>query len=387
MSAPDVLVIGAGITGAAAALSLAEAGASVEVIDAYGPAAMASGWTLAGVRQSGRHPAELPLAQAAVAEWPHLAAKLGAPTHYRQEGNLRLARDDGEVEIIKRLVADQSAAGLELTFLPTLSDVRTIAPAISDKVIAASFCPSDGHADPVATVTALLAAAERAGARLRYGERVRSLEHEGGRITHAVTATRRIAVGAVVIAGGVHVNDLLAPLGARIPMIVPIVTVVQTEPVAPTLGPVLGVANANLAVRQEANGCFRLTSGRETFDGTLEEENGRPVARPRTKQIATTIARTVEVLPVVGEARFQAFWGGLLDLTPDSLPVIDHVPGMDNAVVAAGFSGHGFCLGPVTGPLAADLALGRAPRFDLAAFRFDRLAKLDANAADLTLHG
>ena len=63
MSAPDVLVIGAGITGVAAALELVEAGATVEIVDQYGPAAMASGWTLAGVRQSGRHPAELPLAQ------------------------------------------------------------------------------------------------------------------------------------------------------------------------------------------------------------------------------------------------------------------------------------------------------------------------------------
>ncbi|WP_226577576.1 NAD(P)/FAD-dependent oxidoreductase [Acuticoccus sediminis] len=387
MSHVDVLVIGAGITGATAALALAEAGLSVEVVDAYGPAAMASGWTLAGVRQSGRDPAELPLALAAVAEWPHLDEKLGAPTRYRQEGNLRLARSDDEVEIIKRLVASQSALGLHLTFLPTLSDVRSVAPAISDKVIAASFCPTDGHADPVATVTAFLAAAERAGARLTYGERVVSLEREGGRITHAVTDRRKIAAGAVLIAGGIHVNDLLEPLGETIPLTVPIVTVVQTTPVAPTLGPVLGVANANLAVRQEANGCFRLTSGREDFDDTLAEENGRPLARPRIKQVATTISRVAEVLPVVGETRFQAVWGGLLDLTPDALPVIDHVPGLENAVVAAGFSGHGFGIGPVTGPLAADLVLGRAPRFPLDAFRFDRFTGLEANAAELTLHG
>ncbi len=387
MSGIDVLVIGAGITGATAALALAEAGASVEVIDTWGPAAMASGWTLAGVRQSGRDPAELPLALAAVAEWPHLAERLGAPTHYRQDGNLRLARNAEEVEIIRRLVTAQNEAGLDLTFLPTLTDVRAVAPALSDAVIAASFCPTDGHADPIATVTAILAAAERAGAKLSYGERVVALERDGARITHAVTDTRRIAAGAVLIAGGIHVNDLLTPLGAAIPLTVPIVTVVQTEAVAPTLGPVLGVANANLAVRQEANGSFRLTSGREDFDGALVEENGRPVARPRTKQIAATIARTAEVLPAIGEARFQAVWGGLLDLTPDGLPVIDHVPGLDNAVLAAGFSGHGFGIGPVTGPLAASLVLGGAPRFDIAPFRFDRLAKLDANAAELSLHG
>ena len=383
----DVLVIGAGITGASAALELAEAGLTVEVVDTYGPAAMASGWTLAGVRQSGRHAAELPLAKAAVALWPDLAERLGAPTHYRQMGNLRLARTADEVEVIKRLVADQTAAGLDLAFLPTLSDVRAVAPALSDKVIAASFCATDGHADPVATVTAILAAAERAGATLSFGEPVLSLHAEGGRFTHAVTPTRRIAAGAVVIAGGIHVNDLLAPLGSAIPMIVPIVTVVQTVPVAPTLGPVLGVANADLAVRQEANGSFRLTSGREPFGGPLITQEGRPLAQPRTVQVMNTIAKVANVLPAVGEAPFQAVWGGLLDVTPDSLPVIDRVPGLANAAVAAGFSGHGFAIGPVTGALAADIARGLPPRLDIDAFRFDRLSGQDPAAAQLTLHG
>jgi sarcosine oxidase, subunit beta len=88
----DVVVVGAGISGAATAFELALAGVSVTLLDRFGPAAMGSGWTLAGVRQSGRHPAELPLARAAVADWEILAEKLGAPTQYRQDGNLRLAR-------------------------------------------------------------------------------------------------------------------------------------------------------------------------------------------------------------------------------------------------------------------------------------------------------
>ena len=97
MSAPDVLIIGAGITGAVAALELTEMGAKVEVVDRYGPAAMASGWTLAGVRQSGRHPAELPLARDAVKRWQELDRRLEARTSYRQEGNLRLARTEAEI--------------------------------------------------------------------------------------------------------------------------------------------------------------------------------------------------------------------------------------------------------------------------------------------------
>lgn len=92
----DVVVVGAGITGCATAYALARSGAKVVVIDRYGPAAMASGWTLAGVRQSGRHPAELPLPMAAVKRWQVLHEELDAPTYYKQRGNLRLARNQAE---------------------------------------------------------------------------------------------------------------------------------------------------------------------------------------------------------------------------------------------------------------------------------------------------
>lgn len=385
--AVDVLVVGAGITGASAALELAKAGAKVEVIDAFGPAAMASGWTLAGVRQSGRHPAELPLAKAAVARWPELDETLGAPTHYRQKGNLRLARTEAEIGVIQQLVANQSAAGLRLNFLPTLDDVRAIAPGIGVTVLAASFCPTDGHADPVATVNAYLAAAERAGATITSGEAVTGLSHTAGRITEALTSRRRIPVGAVLLASGIKVNALLGGLGARIPLTIPIVTVVRTAPLPPLLGPVLGVANADLAARQEASGALRFTSGMEIFSGTLDEGGPRPVARPSTRQVMATIAKVARVLPAVNDTRFDTAWGGLLDLTPDALPVIDHVPGFANAVVAAGFSGHGFGIGPVTGPLAADLVLRRPPSLSLEAFRFERFGDNPTAAASLTLHG
>src|ERR671916_3154034 len=88
----EVVVIGGGISGTAAAYELARAGATVTLLEQGSLASMASGWTLGGVRQSGRHSAELPLATAAVARWEHLGEELGADIEYRREGNLRLAR-------------------------------------------------------------------------------------------------------------------------------------------------------------------------------------------------------------------------------------------------------------------------------------------------------
>lgn len=386
LATPDVLVIGAGITGTAAALELAETGVKVELIDSYGPAAMASGWTLAGVRQSGRHPAELPLARSAVALWPELDERLDAETGYRRSGNLRLARDAAEADTIRALVADQSAAGLDLRYLADLAAIREIAPALSDAVVAASFCPTDGHADPVATVSAYARRAGDQGTVLSFGETVRHFETRGGRITRVVTDRRALAPGAVLLAAGFLANDLLAPLGVCLPLRRPMVTVLRSAPVAPLLAPVLGVANADMAARQERSGRLRVTSGAEDWAGGLIERAGAPAIRPRMRSVLATIDKVRRVLPTFAEVELEEVWAGALDLTPDALPVIDRVPDVENLVVAAGFSGHGFGIGPVTGPMAARLAIGEEPEHPLGPFRFDRFAE-DTAAVPLTLHG
>ncbi|WP_108485088.1 NAD(P)/FAD-dependent oxidoreductase [Oceaniglobus ichthyenteri] len=384
MSAPDVLIIGAGITGAVAALTLAEAGHRVDIIDAYAPAAMASGWTLAGVRQSGRDPAELPLARAAVAEWSGLEARLGAPTHYRQGGNLRLARTEPELATIRALVADQRRAGLDLWLL-TPDDLRDMAPGLSPDILGASFCPTDGHADPVATVRGFIDAALRHGARTAWGERAQAFETEHGRITAVLTDKRRITPGAVLLAAGIQVNTLLAPLGPVIPLRHPIVTVVQTQPVTARFPFVIGVANADFALRQEVSGQLRFTSGAEP-GGVLAEQGNRPVVRPTLASVTATLTRAAKIMPDTANATVNAIWGGLLDLTPDALPVIDRHPDIANLTIAAGFSGHGFGIGPVTGALAGDLVLGRDPAHPVAAFRFDRWDGTGPDAG-LSLHG
>ena len=124
----EVVVIGGGISGTAAAYELARAGAKVTLLEQGSLASMASGWTLAGVRQSGRHPAELPLATAAVARWERLGEELGADVEYRRGGNLRLARSPEEVSVIQAIVAEQRDLGLDLLYLPDNAAVREIAP-------------------------------------------------------------------------------------------------------------------------------------------------------------------------------------------------------------------------------------------------------------------
>ena len=98
------------------------------------------------------------------------------------------------------------------------------------------------------------------------------------------------------------------------------------------------------------------------------------------------LERVGAILPALREARIESVWAGLIYLTPDGLPVIEASPEVEGLVIAAGFSGHGFCLGPITGRLVAELVQGRPPCLGLDAFRRSRFADLHGEA-ELTLHG
>lgn len=382
---PDVVVIGGGITGLAAAYECARAGATVTLLEARRLGAMASSWTLGGVRQSGRDPAELPLARAAVARWGTLADELGGDTGYRRRGNLRLARSEAEVAVIRAMVETQRALGLDLDFLANRSAIAAIAPAVGAGVLAASFCPGDGHADPDRTLAAYAGAARRLGVEIREGAGARRLLVRGGRVTGATTPAGEITAAVTILAAGIHTPELLAPLGIGLPLAVKRVLVLQTEPVAPSFEQVFGVANADCAGRQEIDGRFRITTGIGDWPGDPAAWSEETL-RPGLADCAALIQRTLPLLPVLGQAGLHRTWGGLIDLTPDALPVLDAPETHPGLVIGAGFSGHGFGIGPVSGAILAALAMDRTPDFDLSPFRLNRFAS-DPRFAALTLHG
>lgn len=382
-----VIVIGAGITGLATAHALAGEGIAVTLVDAYGPAAMASGWTLAGVRQSGRDPAELPLAREAVALWATLDEELDAPTGYRRSGNLRLARNAGEAERIGALVEEQSAAGLEISLVEG-DDLHALAPALAPDIVCASHCPSDGQAEPLAVARAYRDAGERLGVHFRFGTRVTGIDCAGGRFRAVETPEGPIGGDACLVAAGIGTPGLLAPLGLDLPLRTPLVTVALSEKVPPCLDQVLGTASADVAARQQADGRLRVSSGILPWDGAMtHDEEGYPRASPDAATLSGMLMRVAEVLPAFATTPVMRFWGGVIDLTPDALPVLGPAPGIAGLHIAAGFSGHGFCLGPVTGRIMRDLLLAREQKRNLAAFAFGRFGEGAHSGAPLTLHG
>lgn len=379
-----VLVIGGGISGTATAYELARRGIRVTLVEQGDLHSMASGWSLAGVRQSGRHPAELPLAHAAVRRWEQLAEELGHDVEYRQHGNLRIALTEDDLSGVKQVVDDGIAAGISMEYLEGSEAVRAIAPTMTEDVVGASFCPTDGHANNELAVRAFADAAMRHGAMIRTNTRVLSLLVDHECVTGVQTIDGPMFADTVVMAAGIYTPHLLEPLGLTLPIDPVLCPVVQTEAVEPMLAQVIGVVGGTFAGRQEASGRFRFTGASLPWPESFHTQTN---TAPALQQLQETIADGSTILPALNNVRIHRTWGGLIDHTPDVIPVLDKVPTHEGLVVGAGFSGHGFCLGPITGEILADLATTGTTDHPIDAFQLDRFQHGGVQRQELQLHG
>jgi sarcosine oxidase subunit beta len=247
------------------------------------------------------------------------------------------------------------AQGLDLVFLPDNAAVRAVAPALSNRVLAASYCATDGHADPVKATNAFAQSARRHGATIREGVRALAIQIVNDRVAGVLTAAGSIPAERVIVAAGVDTPALLAPLGLHLPLSMQVVSVVQSEPLPPTLDQVFGVAKRLRGRQEVAAACVSPTAahGRRLGPSACER-----------RRASWSASRTCSDRR---RAKVLAHMDGLVDLTPDALPVID-APGSPGSSWPPASSGHGFCLGPVSGLLCADLAIGGAAS-RLAAFQ------------------
>src|SRR5690348_11583276 len=162
----DALIVGGGVIGNSIAYHLARQGQQVLVIERSEVASSpAASWASAGgVRRQGRHPAEARLAIEAIERWKTLEQELEADLHYRRGGNLLLAESDAEADQLVKFVDHQHEIGFADVRLVDRKEALSLVPGLNDRVVAGSFSPIDGQADPVLTTRAFAIAAQRLGA-------------------------------------------------------------------------------------------------------------------------------------------------------------------------------------------------------------------------------
>jgi glycine/D-amino acid oxidase-like deaminating enzyme len=422
----DVVVVGGGIVGCAAAYYLARRGLQVTLLEKGQVAGEQSSRNWGWVRQNGRNVRELPLAVASRAIWGGLAEEIGEDVGWVSAGNIDLVYDAAEFDTMRAWQAKAHEAGL-LTEILSREEVLARVPALHDTFLGGIFSPSDGQADPHRAAPALARAAQRAGAEVLPGTAVASIEVVDGAVGGVLTDGGRIRTPRVVVAAGAWSSRLLWPLGLRLPQRKIRSTVLATTPVAPVTDVVVWAEG--VALRQGPDGRFVLAGGAPGhYDVDLETVRflprfwrsmldarrrgraryhlgsalwrdarsllpppvGAPVwprvraeePRPDAEGAWRTFERFREVMPGITEVGIERVWAGYIDYTPDAIPVIDR-PGPRGLVVATGFSGHGFALGPGGGLLAAQLAAGDEPEVDVRPFRLSRFAEGDTAEREL----
>jgi sarcosine oxidase subunit beta len=353
----DILVIGAGVIGSAIAYHLALDGRRVLVAEratiAESPAAS---WASAGgVRRQGRDPAEAALARAAIARWPMLEHELQADLHYRQGGNLLLAENDAEATQLSGFVQGQHTMGFDDVRLLDRHELRALVPGIGDQVVAGSFSPADGQADPARTTRAFAAAAQRHGASYRTATDCTALHVRGARVVGAQTPRGIIEAETVVLAAGAWSDTLAATIGLQLPIRTRAYQMLLSTPAPPgLLAPVIGALGRTLSLKQLPDGAF-LIGGGWPGDPT-PDRRGFSV---RQASIDGSWAEAGAILPAVAQQRLGRAWCGLEAESIDETPLIGALPGLDGLIVAVGFSGHGFAIAPAVGRAVADQIAGR----------------------------
>jgi glycine/D-amino acid oxidase-like deaminating enzyme len=420
----DVVVIGGGIIGVSAAFYLAKKGVSVALCEKGRIGAEQSSRNWGWCRTMGRDEAEIPLAIESLRLWERMNQEVGAETGFRKAGIFYLCESQSEIDQYEAWLAHARQFQVASRLL-SADDVDRLLPGSTRRWPGALFTPTDGRAEPGLAAPAIAEAARRAGAAIMTSCAARGLEAAAGRVSAVVTEKGPILCDAVVLAGGAWSRLFCGNIGVDFPQLKVLGSVMRTAPLEGA--PEYAVGASNFAFRKRLDGGYtiahrganetpitpdsfrlffdflpslakerhnlRLRIGRRfieewripprwTLDKPSPFESVR-VLDPEPSQaiLAQGQSNLVRNFPVFKNATIAQSWAGLIDVTPDAVPVISPIEALPGFFLASGFSGHGFGIGPGAGRLVADMVVGDSAIVDPRPFRFERLARRPKRSA------
>ncbi len=367
----EVIIVGGGVVGNAAAYYLAKRG--VEVIVLEGSDSIGHGGSSrngGGVRQSGRDVRELPYAIYGIKNmWPTLSEELGVDVEYVRKGNLRLGLNEDHIKILEGLTANAQGLGLDVTMV-SAEEVKDICPHLSDQVVGASWCPTDGHANPMKTTLAYFKRARELGVTFISGAKVTAIKKIRGKARQVVVEDGTIFEGEhIILAAGYESRFVADSVGINIPMYPYFGSAIVTEAQPKMFDIMLGVATAEIYGHQCAHGSFVFGSG------TGLEPTKKPDMddlKLMSLEGSANCRGIMKYVPKLKDAKIVRTWGGWMDMTPDGVPVISPVEEVPGLIIACGMCGHGFGTAPAVGYMLSQMVVGEKTVCDLMPLRYDR---------------
>ncbi|MBK8934049.1 MAG: FAD-binding oxidoreductase [Chloroflexi bacterium] len=368
----DSVVIGGGVMGASTAYHLALRGQKNVVLLEKQPffGLGATGRCAGGIRYQFSTEINVRLSQISLPMLERFEAETGQAIDLRWPGYLFLLTNERDAAVFRHNVAMQNRLGVPTQWLDGDEVRRRVPQLAADDVLAASFHPGDGLADPNGVVAGYIAAGRRLGVQAFTDTAVTGIETGGGRVTAVQTQNGRIACHTIVNAAGPWAGVIGDMVGAPLPITPLRRQMLTTTPMPdiPADFPFIIDFARSLYFHREGDGLLTGMSNptekpgfNENVDDAWEE---------------THMEAAVARLPLLAHAGRLSGWAGLYEVTPDAHPIFGAVPQVAGYYVVGGFSGHGFMHGPVAGLLMAELMLdGRATTLDISMLDYQRFAE------------
>jgi glycine/D-amino acid oxidase-like deaminating enzyme len=367
----DVVVIGAGIVGAACAYYLSRAGASVIVVDEGGVAAGTTGSGEGNILVSDKAPgAELDLALLSNQLWRELAEELG-PIELESKGGLVVAWTDDALRGLEAFADRQRAAAVDARSVAQreLADYES---ELSAGVVGGVFYPQDMQVQPMLAAAHLIAKAGESGAVTRFGEPVAGIHTDSTGVTGVQVGRRTIATPRVVNAAGLGAAAIAAMANIDLPVLPRRGFIIVTEPLPQLIRHKVYTADYVSNVASDSAGLEASTVVEGTSSGTIligaSRERVGMDRRLSLPVIGTLARQAVELFPFLAGIQAIRTYQGFRPYCPDHLPVIGPDPRVPGLFHACGHEGAGIGLAPATGRLIAEVALGQAPTISLEPF-------------------
>lgn len=359
----DVIIIGAGSVGAPAAMSLAEAGLKVLVLDSLPSVGQGSNKrAIGGLRATHSDPAKIRICLRSLEIFATWEETFGDKIEWHKGGYSYVACRAEEERTLKELLAVQKASGLNIDWLDAPA-LREVIPDLNPEgLIGGTFSPDDGNASPLLAVHAFYKRAEALGAEFRFNERVTGILAAGGRTRGVLTDKGEYAAPVVVNAAGPWAAEVAALAGVDVPVRPDSHEGAVTEPVARFLGPM--VVDIRPAPGSANYYFYQHDTGQVLFCITPSPSIWGTDVRETSSFLPMIAGRMVELVPRLRNLRVRRTWRGLYPMTPDGFPVVGWDRAIEGHLLAVGMCGQGFMLGPGLGELLTRMVLGRTDEGD-----------------------
>lgn len=362
----DVIIIGGGLMGLSTALQLALRGVRSIVLEKKSPGRHASGVNAGGLRQLNRHPAEIPLSVAAARMWRDIAALVDTDCDARFPGQLRVAENESDLELLQQRAALVHSLGHAHEELIGRAELYKMIPALAPHCVGALICREDGYARPYHALTAFRRKALSLGVDYRAETVVDAIEREQG--SWRVTSRKGAFQAPVLVnCAGAWAGRIAASLGEAVPLNPGAPMMMVTERLPHFIDPVIGAAKRKLSFKQMQNGTL-LIGGAHMAELDFQREQTH-LSWPKLAVSARTV---MALFPQLKNVRIVRAWAGIEAFMPDNLPVIGKSSVAVDAWHAFGFSAHGFQLSPVVGKILAELIVDGATALPIEPFAISR---------------